>query len=210
MSLHLFITDVRELEKGMELTKRELENRLKVVPNATTTVEQQRIKQDQNQALQNFVDKASDLVIKLRTDTNNAQAAFKDCAEYFGEDSKVMDCNTFFGYFVRFTAIWKTHVEENVKRRKIQEQTLALMKNPPPVQSKKPSQEKMKNAVINELKTRNTGNHLFKFNPNEVQDGTFEKIIMDMKDQPFRTKGSFRKPARHEGMAISSQETDLV
>ena len=78
------------------------------------------------------------------------------------------------------------------------------------VQSKKPSQEKMKNAVINELKTRNTGNHLFKFNPNEVQDGTFEKIIMDMKDQPFRTKGSFRKPARHEGMAISSQETDLV
>merc|ERR1711862_565157 len=145
-------------------------------------------------------DKASDLVIKLRTDTNNAQAAFKDCAEYFGEDSKVMDCNTFFGYFVRFTAIWKTHVEENIKRRKIQEQTMALMKNPPQVQSKKPSQEKMKNA----------GNHLFKFNPNEVQDGTFEKIIMDMKDQLFRTKGSFRKPARHEGMAISSQETDLV
>merc|ERR1712150_101319 len=102
ISVENILTDVKELEKGMELTKRELGNRLNTPMNATTTNEQQRLKQEQNQILQNFVDRANDLVIKLKTDSSNAQTAFKECADYYGEDSKSAHCNTFFGYFVRF------------------------------------------------------------------------------------------------------------
>ena len=76
-SLENILTDVRELEKGMDLTKRELENRLNAPINATSSKEQQRLKSGQNQSLQDFVNVASDLVNKLRTDFNNAQSAFK-------------------------------------------------------------------------------------------------------------------------------------
>ena len=64
---------------GMDLTKRELENRLNVPINATSSKEQQRLKSEQNNSLQDFVNMASGLVTRLRTDTDNAQSAFKVC-----------------------------------------------------------------------------------------------------------------------------------
>ena len=45
------------------------------------------------------------------------QAAFQECAEFFGENPKSMDANTFFGYFVRFVATWKAAELENERRR---------------------------------------------------------------------------------------------
>ena len=62
---------------GMDLTKRELENRLNAPINATSSKEQQRLKSEQNNSLQDFVNMASGLVTRLRTDTDNAQSAFK-------------------------------------------------------------------------------------------------------------------------------------
>ena len=61
----------------MDLTKRELENRLNAPINATSSKEQQRLKCEQNKSLQDFVNETSKLVSKLRTDTDNAQSAFK-------------------------------------------------------------------------------------------------------------------------------------
>ena len=61
----------------MDLTKRELENRLNAPINATSSKEQQRLKSEQNNSLQEFVNMASGLVTRLRTDTDNAQSAFK-------------------------------------------------------------------------------------------------------------------------------------
>jgi hypothetical protein len=43
------------------------------------------------------------------------QSAFQDCAEFFGENPKTTDANTFFAYFVRFIATWK--VAEQVKQK---------------------------------------------------------------------------------------------
>ena len=63
----------------MDLTKRELENRLNAPINATSSKEQQRLKSEQNNSLQDFVNMASGLVTRLRTDTDNAQSAFKVC-----------------------------------------------------------------------------------------------------------------------------------
>ena len=217
---YIFIfSDVKELEKQMSLTEKELKNRLETAPNAMTTKDQQCMKQAENQALQNFVDKASDLVIKLRVDADNAQKAYKECTEYFGEDPKTMDCNTFFNYFVRFISTWKIHEEENAKRRLKQLQTEKLSKTIQEQPKNTPTQLNVSNAMINELKSRqvNKSKPYIKHEPNEFQDGTFENIIMDMKNQPFRTKinttkGSFRRHrnSTSDGLAISTQETDLV
>ncbi len=205
--LENILTNVRELEKGMELTRRELDKRLSLI-NAKD-------KSDQNQSLQDFVDKASEIVIKLRSDTDSAQNAFKDVVEYFGEDSKSFDTNTFFGYFVRFFATWKNAEEENLKRRKVRELQMAQqqLKSADSHQLKsKQSAANSKSAVINELKTRNN-RFLNKPEPNEFQDGTFEDIILGMKSEPYRTKinEGMRKSFRKRGsdsITISTNETE--
>ena len=85
----------------MSITQRELDKRLATPANATTSTEQQKLKSHQNQNLSDFATRASDIVSKMKNDAQNAQNAFKDCAEYFGEDPKIIDCSTFFGYFMR-------------------------------------------------------------------------------------------------------------
>ena len=203
----------------MEQTRKELDNRLNAPINATSTKEQQRLKISQNQSLQDFVDKASGQVTKLRSDANNAQSSFRDCAEYFGEDVKMIDCNTFFGYFERFVATWKKAEEDNVKRHKQMlesqrkqqmeaKETIAANTNPANVKS----------ALINELKTRNSRIIKFKPGPDEFKDGTFEDIILGMKSEPYRNpnnmamegvRKSFRSRRSGDPMtALTTNETE--
>ena len=61
----------------MDLTKRELENRLNAPIQSMQNKEQQRLKSEQNKSLQEFVNVASEKVSKLRSDANNAQSSFK-------------------------------------------------------------------------------------------------------------------------------------
>ena len=61
----------------MDLTKRELENRLNAPIQSMQNKEQQRLKSEQNKSLQEFVNIASEKVSKLRSDANNAQSSFK-------------------------------------------------------------------------------------------------------------------------------------
>ena len=199
----------------MDLTKRELENRLNAPTASTASKEQQRLKTHQNASLQDFVEKAGDLVSRMRSDANNAKSAFTDCVEYFGEDAKVTDCNAFFGCLVRFISTWKTAEEDNLKRRKLlekqqeQQDLLHLQQRTRP-----PSQANMKSAVINELKTR-TNRMFIKPEPNEFQDGTFEDIILGMKSEPYRTninegmRKSFRRQ-RGDPMVVSTNETEQL
>ena len=64
-------------------------------------------------------------------------------------------------------------------------------------QKRPESAANMKNAMINELKTRNNRNLMVKPGVNEIQDGTFEGIILDMKSQPYRNEGMHRSFRRH-------------
>ena len=110
------------------------------------------------------------------------------CAEYFGEDPKTGDCNTFFSVIVRFIATWKSAEEDNVKRQKLLEAENRKNQagNPEDSQKRPETAANMKNAMINELKTQNNRNLMVKPGVNEIQDGTFEGIILDMKSQPYR------------------------
>ena len=138
---------------------------------------------------------------------------FQDCAEYFGEDPKTGDCNTFFSVIVRFIATWKSAEEDNIKRQKLLEAENRKNQGQENSQNKPISAANMKNAMINELKTRNNRNLMVKPGVNEIQDGTFEGIILDMKSQPYRNEGMHRSFRRHkrnpsENMTVTTNETE--
>lgn len=92
VSLENVIVDVNELEKGMEVVRKEVELRGK---------------SPQNHVLKDFLVNSEDKLKKISADTKNAQDAFKECLEYFGESSRNPDANAFFSLLVRFVKAFK-------------------------------------------------------------------------------------------------------
>ena len=111
-SLENILTDVQELEKGMNLTLKELAARQ---ANTSTSSKQQ-----QNLVLKDFADNAKELLTKLSADASSAKAAFTDCLEHYGESNKSMDSNAFFAILLRFINGWKNAEMENEKRKKLE------------------------------------------------------------------------------------------
>lgn len=96
VSLENVITDVSDLEKNMEVVKRECEMRSK----------DRTCSQNLN-ILRDFLSNNEDKLKRLRADTKVAQDAFNECIEYFGESPRMTDANTFFSLLVRFTRSFK-------------------------------------------------------------------------------------------------------
>ena len=95
VSLENVMTDVQELYKGMELTRKEFELR-------------KDFKDDkQNVVLKDFLGNAEEKLRRLRTEAKAAQDAFHECVEYFGESQT--DANAFFALFARFIKTYKVH-----------------------------------------------------------------------------------------------------
>lgn len=92
VSLENVMVDVQELDKGMEVVRKEVELRGSSV---------------QNHVLKDFLHNSEDKLKKLRTDSKSAQEAFKDCVEFFGESSRNADANAFFALLVRFVKAFK-------------------------------------------------------------------------------------------------------
>lgn len=92
VSLENVITDVHELEKGMEMVRKEADLRVKGA---------------QTHILKDFLNNSEEKLKKIRIDTKNAQEVFKECVEYFGESSRNADANAFFSLLVRFTRAFK-------------------------------------------------------------------------------------------------------
>lgn len=92
VSLENLITDVHEMEKGMEIVRKE------------ATV---RNKGPQIVVLSDFLANSEDKLKKMKQDAKNAQDAFTKCVEYFGESSRNTDANTFFSLLVRFSRGFK-------------------------------------------------------------------------------------------------------
>ena len=91
------MTDVQELYKGMELTRKEFELR-------------KDFKDDkQNVVLKDFLSNADEKLRRLRTEAKAAQDAFNECVEYFGESQT--DANAFFGLFARFIKTYKVRID---------------------------------------------------------------------------------------------------
>lgn len=100
VSLENVITDVSDLEKNMEVVKRECEIRSK----------DRACSQNLN-ILRDFLSNNEDKLKRLRADTKVAQDAFNECTEYFGESPRMTDANTFFSLLVRFTRSFKVSID---------------------------------------------------------------------------------------------------
>merc|ERR1712226_1041894 len=144
------------------------------------------VKTQRTMALKDFCDNASSQLDKLKTDADNAKAAFIDCLENYGEDSKMVDTTNFFAILVRFCASWKSAEAENIKRdklKKAQELQKELENNnrnnaKENVNEKNPHNIKKNHAsLINELKNKNNRKPMNHISPAEVEDGTLEQMI---------------------------------
>lgn len=97
VSLENVITDVNELEKGMENVRKEFDVRAKSPPNLV---------------LKDFLANSEDKLRKMKHESKMAQDAFKECVEYFGEQSRNADANSFFSLLVRFVRGVKVNIFE--------------------------------------------------------------------------------------------------
>lgn len=96
VSLENVVVDVSDLEKNMEVVKKECDMRAK-----------ERSGSQNLNILRDFLVNSEDKLKRLRADTKVAQDAFNECIEYFGESPRMTDANTFFSLLVRFTRSFK-------------------------------------------------------------------------------------------------------
>uniref|UniRef100_A0A8C7PTI0 Formin-like 1a n=1 Tax=Oncorhynchus mykiss TaxID=8022 RepID=A0A8C7PTI0_ONCMY len=92
VSLDSILQDIRSLERGMEVTKKEF------------------LVQEDNTVLKDFVKTNSELLDSLLKDSKTAQEAYGSVVEYFGENPKTTQPSMFFPPFVRFMKAYKVSV----------------------------------------------------------------------------------------------------
>ncbi|KAH7965331.1 hypothetical protein HPB49_006076 [Dermacentor silvarum] len=116
VTLENILTDSHELEKGMDLCKRELA-----------------LRRDSKDAavLQEFLAQSEDKLRRLQQDIKTAQEAYADCVEYFGESARSVATNIFFSMFVRFIKAFKQADQENETRKKMEVAAQEALKKPP-------------------------------------------------------------------------------
>jgi len=192
--LENIMSDVRELEVGMNKTKKELEARMNTPNNLKTATSTQR-----TMALKDFCDNAGTQLLKLREDAEGAQKAFNACLDHYGEDpkDKETDTNTFFALLKRFCDSWKKAEEENIKMEKLKREREMKKEfennnqnakenvfNKNAKTSSKESAAMLNAELKNKINNRNSRS-VNRYNPEEVKDGTFEQMILDIKAKPY-------------------------
>uniref|UniRef100_A0A8D8HK72 Formin-like protein CG32138 n=1 Tax=Culex pipiens TaxID=7175 RepID=A0A8D8HK72_CULPI len=140
VSLEILISDVNELEKGMEQVRKEADLRGKGT---------------HNHVLRDFLSNSEEKLKKIRVDCKTAQDSFKECIEYFGESSRNADANAFFSLLVRFVRAFKTCDQENEQRRRLEQAALLAA-------SKKDENDQvvLRNNKINSQKKQQVRLHL--------------------------------------------------
>ncbi|XP_073838427.1 formin-like protein isoform X1 [Musca autumnalis] len=193
VSLENIVTDVHDLEKGMELVKKEADLR---------------VKGTQTHILRDFLNNSEDKLKKIRIELKNAQEAFKECVEYFGESSRNADAAAFFSLIVRFTRAFKAYDQENEQRRRLEQAAAAAAskKESEQVQLRNKCNQKkqqlpagicLQDAVINELKCKAISVREKKLLlQDEVYNGALEDILLGLKSEPYRRADAVRRSQR--------------
>ncbi|XP_031700073.1 formin-like protein 1 isoform X3 [Anarrhichthys ocellatus] len=172
VSLDSILQDVRSLERGMEVTRREFS-----------------VEKD-NPVLQTFLSSNTELLHSLIADGKTAQDVYDSAVEYFGENSKTTPPSVFFPVFVRFIKAYKQAEQENERTRQ-QVLNCDAPSTPPKhevtgrkvcVTSKLPQMD-----LIAELKRRQVSPLV-----REGKDGAIEDIITALKSVPFTARSAKR------------------
>nr|XP_015217573.1 PREDICTED: formin-like protein 1 isoform X1 [Lepisosteus oculatus] len=180
VSLDSILQDLRTLQKGMEVTRKEF------------------MVQDDNAVLKEFLKNSNDVLDSLQADGRTAQEAYDSVVEYFGENSKTTPPSMFFPMFVRFIKAYRQADQENEQRKK--QEALASEGGEKPATPTKTEQAGQKQPammklpqmdLIAELKKRQT-----KPLVREGKDGAIEDIITDLRNQPYRRTDGGRRSAK--------------
>ncbi|KAF2904151.1 hypothetical protein ILUMI_02040 [Ignelater luminosus] len=183
VSLENIVTDVHELEKGMETVRKEADTRGKGA---------------QSMVLRDFLGNSEEKLRRLRNDTKAAQESFRECVEYFAESSRTTDANTFFSLLVRFAKAFKVADQENEQRRRLELAAQNSNKvNEDVAKKNKINQKKQQEAVINELKHKTRMVQEKKLlQQDEVYNGALEDILLGLKSEPYRRADAVRRSQR--------------
>uniref|UniRef100_A0A4W3HV56 Formin like 1 n=1 Tax=Callorhinchus milii TaxID=7868 RepID=A0A4W3HV56_CALMI len=99
VSLDSVVQDVRGLERGMELARKEI------------------LVQD-SMILKEFLSSNNEKLEQLQRDSTSAQEAYSSVVEYFGENVKTTQPSTFFQLFTRFIKAYKQTEQDNQNRQR--------------------------------------------------------------------------------------------
>uniref|UniRef100_A0A9J8CVJ2 Formin-like 1a n=1 Tax=Cyprinus carpio carpio TaxID=630221 RepID=A0A9J8CVJ2_CYPCA len=148
------LADVRSLEKGMEVVRREY------------------FQQKDSAVLTNFMSSNGSLLDSVVKDSKTAEEVFHSVVEYFGEDPKSTPPSVFFPVFARFIKAYKLAEQENEQRKKNISETdfgtdLHISDSPMPAMPRFPQVD-----LIAELKRRQMTPLV-----REGKDGAIEDII---------------------------------
>ncbi|XP_068605472.1 formin-like protein 1 [Brachionichthys hirsutus] len=177
VSLEGILHDIRSLERGMEMTKKEF------------------LVQDDSPALKEFIKTNSQQLGSLIKDSKTAQEAYVSVVEYFGENPKTMQPSMFFPLFGRFIKAYKT-AQQEVERKKKMERESSEEKEAAasPHKAGTPKGPKMPQMdLIAELKKRQV-----KPQVREGKDGALEDIITDLRNSPYRRTDGRRAAQRQD------------
>ncbi|KAK4025860.1 formin-like protein [Daphnia magna] len=182
VSLENVLTDIQELQKGMEITRKEYELRKDMKD------------EKQNMILKDFLTNAEEKLRRLRADSKAAQDAFNECVEYFGE--RQSDANAFFGLFARFIKTYKQAEQENEQRRRLQQAaSVSSLATVPRSGANNPRRQQ--EAVISELRSKSNQIQEKKLLPaDEVYHGALEDILLGLKSEPYRRADAVRRSQR--------------
>uniref|UniRef100_A0A8C6UYC7 Formin-like 2a n=1 Tax=Neogobius melanostomus TaxID=47308 RepID=A0A8C6UYC7_9GOBI len=164
VSLENVLLDVKELQRGMELTKREYSMH------------------GHNTMLKDFITHNEAKLKKLQDDAKVAQDAFDEVVKFFGENAKTTPPSVFFPVFVRFVKAYRQAEEDNEHKRR-QEQLLmeklleqeAMMEEDQKSPSHKNKKQHQQQELIQELRRKQVkqdNRHVY-----EGKDGAIEDII---------------------------------
>ncbi|XP_077281286.1 formin-like protein isoform X4 [Temnothorax americanus] len=183
VSLENITTDVHELEKGMDLVRKEFELRGK---------------EKHNTVLRDFLNNSEEKLRRLKLDARTAGEAFRECVEFFGESPRQADANTFFSLLVRFARAFKAADQENEQRRRLEAAAAeALNTSEQVIKRNKLNQKKQQDAVINELKNKTRLVQEKKLlQQDEVYNGALEDILLGLRSEPYRRADAVRRSQR--------------
>ncbi|XP_033225241.1 formin-like protein isoform X2 [Belonocnema kinseyi] len=183
VSLENITTDVHELEKGMDLVRKEFELRGK---------------EKHNTVLRDFLNNSEEKLRRLKADARTAGDAFRECIEFFGESPRQADANTFFSLLVRFARAFKAADQENEQRRRLELAAAeALNTSEEVIKRNKLNQKKQQDAVINELKNKTKMVQEKKLlQQDEVYNGALEDILLGLRSEPYRRADAVRRSQR--------------
>ncbi|MBN3302605.1 FMNL3 protein, partial [Amia calva] len=181
VSLENVLLDVRELQRGMDLTKREYSMH------------------GHNTMLKDFINLNEGKLKKLQDDAKVAQASDFLDIKYFGENPKTTPPSVYFPVFVRFVRAYRQAEEDNEQRKK-QEQALMeklleqeAMMDQQDQKSPSHKNKRQQQELIAELRRKQVkdSRHVY-----EGKDGAIEDIITDLRNQPYRRADAVRRSVR--------------